>query len=365
MSSDASFVLLAASVAGLGGGLLLLVRGFGGHRAAERIEDVATSRISSLAIGEVRVSGVVEPAEMTLVSPLQSRTCVYYRARVRETGGRERRMVLEEERAVGFRVRDATGDVRVFPRGASWDVPDRFGGSDDQFGGPPAGLAVRSGPAIQPGTPDRDELVARLLTVHPELDVPSLLDGSDTLGLIAGGSGHDYEEAWIEPGETVTIVGTVLPFDQLPDPGTSDLADAALAIGGPLGATSDPEIAADLAEARAAGTLETDSSKAWGNAAIPGFGIGRPTRQPELDPGARQPALADGATADRIERTFEIAPDALVLATTADHPLIVSMGVPGVAVARQEDRFLLGLAGAVVAIASAIVLALLLGGTSS
>ena len=44
-------------------------------------------------------------------------------------------------------------------------------------------------------------------------------------------------------------------------------------------------IAANIAEARAAGILLTDPEDAWGNAAIPGFGIGRPTRQPELDPG--------------------------------------------------------------------------------
>ena len=36
----------------------------------------------------------------------------------------------------------------------------------------------------------------------------------------------------------------------------------------------DPEVAADLAEARAEGTLVDDPAAAWGNAAIPGFGSG-------------------------------------------------------------------------------------------
>ena len=48
----------------------------------------------------------------------------------------------------------------------------------------------------------------------------------------------------------------------------------------------------NVAEARAAGILRATPEEAWGNAAIPGFGIGRPTRPPELDPGADRPALA-------------------------------------------------------------------------
>jgi hypothetical protein len=78
MDSDLSFFLLAGSLAGLGGGLWLLVQGFGAHRSATRLADTATSMISSLAVGEVRISGVVVPAELTLLSPLQSETCVYY-----------------------------------------------------------------------------------------------------------------------------------------------------------------------------------------------------------------------------------------------------------------------------------------------
>lgn len=374
MPSDASLVLLGASVAGVGGGLWLLARGLAGYRGATRLDDVPTSRISSMAVGEVRVSGVVETAELALVSPLTSRACVYYRARVRESDGRDRRSILDEERAVGFRVRDATGDVRVFPRGASWDVPSSFEDSDDPLGGSPPGLSLRRGPSLQPAAPDRAALVTRLLTVRrgPDGASPGVgSDALDTIGSLSLGGGfgstvgagrRSYEEALVAAGDTVTIVGTALPFDQLPDPDSADLADGALAGGGPLAATADPEIAADLAAARAAGTLETDPEEAWGNAAIPGFGIGRPVRAPELDPAARPIPVADAATAERFERTFEIAPDALVLAASPDHPLLVSAGSPAQGVARGEDRFLLGLAGAVVAIVSAVVLALQIGG---
>ena len=65
-----------------------------------------TSAIASLAAGEVRVSGVIEAAELTLVSPLQSQPCVYYRAVVARGDGTTGRCGFLEERAVGFRVRD-------------------------------------------------------------------------------------------------------------------------------------------------------------------------------------------------------------------------------------------------------------------
>jgi hypothetical protein len=133
-------------------------------------------------------------------------------------------------------------------------------------------------------------------------------------------------------------------------------------VGGPLAAAADPEIAADLEAARAAGTLETDPQAAWGNAAIPGFGIGEPVRAPELDAAAARPSVADAPTADRFTRTFEIAPTELVLAIGPDRPMLVSIGPPVAVVDRGQDRFILGLLGAILAIVSAVVLAIELGG---
>jgi hypothetical protein len=127
-------------------------------------------------------------------------------------------------------------------------------------------------------------------------------------------------------------------------------------------ALQDPEIAADLAEARAAGLLEDTPEEAWGNAAIPGFGIGKPVSTPELDPAATMPALAEPVAAEGARRTFDIGPHDLVLAASADVPLVIALGPPGQAVARQEGRFLLGLLGAIVSIVAAVVLAVMLTG---
>lgn len=344
--------LTIASTLGVAFGLALLAKGMAGQRRAARIGDTSTSTISALAVGEVRISGVVEPAELLLTSPIQSRDCVYYRARVSESEGRSERTLFDEERAVGFRVRDASGDVRVFPRAAHWLVPEAFSAGTSLLGDEPTGLRLREGGALQPGFVDRASQISELLTVH-DRSAPDATIGDALVGHLGGR--REYREARIEPGDLVTIIGTVLPFDQLEDPTGADAqtGDGLEA----TGAISDPVVAADLEEARAAGSLESDPDEAWGNAAIPGFGIGRPVRPPELDGAATPLPIATEAEAVQIERTFEIPAETLIVSAAPDSGLLVSLGTPGIAVGREEDRFFVGLLGAILAIASAVVLA--------
>ena len=370
--------LIGVAALGIVGGVVLLVRGFGGYRTAARIGDIGTSPIGSIALGEVRVSGVVEAAELELVSPIQSAPCVYYRSKITQSTRNNSGTVFEEERSVGFRLRDSTGSLRVFPRGGQWDVPAVFREGTGLMGDTPQGLNFRSGPAIRmPSRPEptrleREQMIHDLLTVHvpttsglPDEPAASMtlgitnLPGFRSLGVVGSGA-RDYEEARVAVGDTVTVVGTVLPFADLPDPTG---ADEDSAIGGPLQATStDPEIAADLAEARAAGLLAADPRDAWGNAAIPGFGIGQPVSAPELDPAAMPEQLADGDTAAEIARTFDLRPDSLVLAAAHGSPLLIAFGQPSAAEQRGEQRFLVGLGGALLAIASATALAFMLTG---
>jgi len=357
--------LLVVSGGGLLAGLGLVVRGLGGYRRAGQIADTATSRIASIAVGEVLVSGVVEAAELTLVSPLQSVPCVFYRSRIEEANGETVGTEFREERAVGFRIRDETGSLRVFPRGARFDIPLDFDERSGELGEEPAGLMMRAGATYAPPA-DRDAQIAALLTVHgPAGSLPSggdVQDGwrgfaSDHLldGHYRSAPRRHYREARLAPGDIVTILGMALPFDQLADPVGADGAGSA------DGLIADPEIAADLASAQAAGTLRSPGD-AWGNAAIPGFGIGRPVRAPELDEAATEPHLAAPGDAQRFERTFEIAPDALILAASASVPLVIAAGPPAAAAGRQERLFLIGLLGAVLAIGSAMAMALMVGG---
>ena len=174
---------------------------------------------------------------------------------------------------------------------------------------------------------------------------------------LTGDRRRRYREARIEPGDTITIVGRAVPFGDLADPTEANVVD------GTGLAADDPEVAADLAEARSIGLLAADAAEAWGNAAIPGFGIGRPVRTPELDPAATPLPLATAGAAARAEATFAIAPETLILATTADGPLAIGLGAPGAVAARGEWQFLVGLLGAVVAIGGAIGLALVVNGT--
>jgi hypothetical protein len=341
----------AISGAGVATGLFVLVRGLAGYRSIVRLADTSTSTISSVAAGEVRVSGTVEPAEMTLVSLLQSVSCVYYRASVRKGGDRATPGAgYTEERSMGFRVRDATGSLRVFPRGARFDAPVRFEGETGAFGDEPPGLNVRTGPATQADEADRAVEVADLLRVHDP--------ANETLVsiLLERGGLRAYRETRLEPGDPVTIVGRALPFGDLADPTG---ADVDLATDVPL---DDPEVAADMAAARASGSLANDPAAAWGNAAIAGFGIGRPVVAPHIDPAANRLELADAAAAAKTERTFAIASETLIIAASEEVPLLIAFGVPGAVVERGQMRLIVGLLGAVLAIASAMVFAVNLGG---
>jgi hypothetical protein len=85
-------------------------------------------------------------------------------------------------------------------------------------------------------------------------------------------------------------------------------------------------------------------------------------REPELDPEADRPDLAPQQLAHEAAGRFDIAPDTLVIAAAEDSPLLIVEGAPEAAVAREQGRFMLGLIGAVLAIASAIVGAIVIGG---
>lgn len=311
--------LAAIPVIGLVAGLALLGRGLLAYRMAAPFGDTSSSTIRSIAAGEVRVGGTIEAAELTLTSPIQGRPCVYYRARIQEGGDRDERTVFEEERAAGFRIRDGSGDLRVFPRGARFDVPTGYREETGLLGDEPIGIDLRQG----------------------------LFDPSARR--------RTYEEARLEVGDAVTAIGIVLPFELLPDPAGADED------GGAGVSSTDPDLATDLAEARAAGILAADPAAAWGNAAIAGFGIGAPVRRPALDPAAHPLPIASEAAAEAAERAFDIAPDAFVLAAGPDSPLLIAAGSPGAIEARGQDRVLLGLGGAVLAIGSAVGLAIVLG----
>ena len=355
-----AMILVAA---GFVGGLLLFVRGLVAYRRDRQVEAVATSRVDALAAGEVRISGTVEAIAMTLVSPLQSRPCVWYRARVEETGENSR-VLLNEERAQEFDILDETGRVRIVPRGARWEIGHAFDESTGLTGDEPPGLEPRTGSsfaAIAERDPDamsqleRDAAVEELLTVKAptrSTATDEAFGGSSEgvgIGLRMSKRGKRYREARLEPGATVTIIGQALPWSDVRE--TFRTWDA--------GSNVERDIAGDIAEARAAGLLANSSVEAWGNAAIPGFGIGRPTDMPDLDPGAARPDVIDPGSEPSPADRYLIGDDDLVIAR-GHRTLAIYAGTPELAVGHHDSSFVLGIVGAVMSVVSVVAFGVLL-----
>jgi hypothetical protein len=203
-------------------GVALLVQGMIAYRREAVVSAIATSTADALAAGEVRLTGTVEPLAMTLVSPLQSRPCVWYRGRIVEQEGRSERVLLDETRGLDFALRDGTGTVRVVPSQLRAELRPAFDASTDLFGSEPPGLDRRTGPSSEALPADRQAAIADLLTVKPATAAPA--SGSGSLGGMLGGPGtsrRHYTEYRIEPGEQITVLGFARPYGEI-DPTLPD-----------------------------------------------------------------------------------------------------------------------------------------------
>jgi hypothetical protein len=354
----------ALLIAGFLGGLLLFVRGLVAYRHDRLIESVATSSLDGIAAGEVRVSGVVEPLGSTLVSPLQSRPCVWYRARVDETGDNGR-VLLNEERSQEFTLRDGTGSIRVLPREARWEIGPALDASTGLTGDEPPDLRPRTGSSFAAlseqdpedmGELERDAAVQELLTVRPATPPGGVAgvigSGSGVRVPGVGKRGRRYREARLEVGETITIVGEALPWSD---------ARELLQAWRP-GGNVDRDIASHLAAARAAGILASSPEEAWGNAAIPGFGIGRPTDAPDLHPDAVPPPVVEAVPGGDPTGRHHLLDDDMVI-SRGHGMLAIYHGTPQLAEAHHDVAAVLGIVGAVVSVACALAAGAVLTGT--
>ena len=202
------------------------------------------------------------------------------------------------------------------------------------MGDEPAGLDLRRGGSTQASEVDRAVAAAELLRVRDPSEWTSLARCGDRDGR------RSYRETRLEPGDRGDIVGRALPFSDLPDPAGADVGtgtDGPATIRRSL--PTSPRRAPPV-------SLADDAAEAWGNAAIPGFGIGRPVTEPAHRPGGRRLPLATPDEVARAHRTFVIAPETLVLRHGGDVPLLIAYGVPGAVVERGQSQLLLGLLGA-------------------
>jgi hypothetical protein len=273
-----------------------------------------------------------------------------------------RQVLFAEERAVHFGLSDGRGRIRVVPAGARWELDPAFDESTGPGGDEPPGLHRRHGAsyaAVLLDDPaemsdlERQAAIDALLTVDPapirEPGEPGRVGG---LGLLGSGltGGRRYREARLEIGQTVTVLGQALPW--------ADVREDSWGSAG----TVEHAIADDLAEARAAGRLAATPGQAWGNAAIPGFGIGRPTRAPQLDPAANRPEVTGPAADEAAMRGCEIPGHELVLARTPGSELAIYAGAPQVAMQWHDGAVRLGIAGAVMTVVCTLALGAALAG---
>ncbi|MBI2445906.1 hypothetical protein HYV43_05960 [Candidatus Micrarchaeota archaeon] len=130
MASKASSDPTIALLFGLGIGLVLLAFGFKRLGLKQRIENTPTSKVRSIAMGPVEVSGRVVPSEDGLLeAPFTGSPCVYYHYKVEEyRGGKNEswQTVASGVQSKRFFLRDETGDVLVDCQGAEVDLPHDF-----------------------------------------------------------------------------------------------------------------------------------------------------------------------------------------------------------------------------------------------
>ncbi len=137
----------------LAGGVLIgcaaFVYGFVLWRRRRMIEDTPTSRVRSMALGRVELSGVAR-AKDELRAPLSGIACVWFRYRIeKETGsGKNRRWSTIDSGDSSdwpFCLQDETGTVRIEPKGASIEIADQWQETDPELSGPLANFVLERG----------------------------------------------------------------------------------------------------------------------------------------------------------------------------------------------------------------------------
>lgn len=126
MSSD-NGKLFFYSIIGFFAGLYIFYLGFKNLRKKQLIENTPTSKVRSMAMGQVEAIGIALPFEHPIKSPFTNTPCVYYRWTVEEYR-RSKNSSYWAEIAKGaskdrFYLQDDTGKVLIDPEGAEVDIP--------------------------------------------------------------------------------------------------------------------------------------------------------------------------------------------------------------------------------------------------
>ena len=218
-----------------------------------------------------------------------------------------------EERSIGFRVRDATGSLRVFPRGARFDAPVRFDVETDLLGDDPPDSTIRHGGSTRPAEIDEAAAAAALLTVDPRVPAaPAGLavaaDGGRTRSRGSSreirsrsSAGHSPSPISQTRPARISAAPRIRSVTTRRSPPTSPRR-------GPTGRSS-------TTRPRPGATPRSPASGSGGRSSL------RPSTRPRT-----RSRSADAEAAARAERTFRIAPETLVLAASDEVPLLIAYG---------------------------------------
>ncbi len=123
-----SIVSLVFFIIFLIAGISLFIWGFLSFRSKRLIENIPTSKIRSIAMGLVEITGRVVPRKDNLLkSPFSQNDCVYYKCTIEEYrhSGKNSRWVtiFKDEKYDFFYLKDDTGMVLIDPKNAKIDIP--------------------------------------------------------------------------------------------------------------------------------------------------------------------------------------------------------------------------------------------------
>ena len=180
-------------------GAVLFFHGFRQLSRKRLMENIPTSRIRSIALGLVEISGKAEAIPGTVVpSPFTAKSCIYYFFRIEEYKRRGKSShwatIRKGEYRPEFYVRDDTGKILVNPEAAEYNVPKDFEYNSGLLNDPPAKVK--------------------------EFLKENGLSHDGFLGL---NKRMRYREYLIEPGQNVYVMGTAANDPVVSEENTSGL----------------------------------------------------------------------------------------------------------------------------------------------
>lgn len=199
-------------------GPLAVWSGFKELRKRQLIRNTPTSKVRSLAVGDVEVKGMARPIDGPLLSPLTHTDACIYEIEVEEKhrskNGTYWRTVLEMRHETPFYVDDATGRVRVEPSDADLSVERERRVHVEEGDPPPPELGDW---AVEEGHLTRDELeqVKQDSGFLEEVSDLFTLDDSEVQEHFAETSMRDrrYTEWVLGAGEETYVFGGAHPTD--------------------------------------------------------------------------------------------------------------------------------------------------------